>query len=449
MVTMSDEIAKRLIGLDQKINFENIAGVLTLKVLTEYHDGHNIDAFGRLRVSNSHTVFHSKLLNGDSQPLIWDEELESGTMATSGPTGDKPYIDFTSTNITEGVRTRQTYQRFNYQPGKSQMILMTGVLDLASGITTGCRRQIGPFNDSNGVFFEDNAGTTKAVIVSSDSGTPVETSVSQDKWNLDNLSGTNDVNNKSGIAADWTKSQIFVTDFQWLSAGRVRVGLEINGRIIYVHEFNFANTANIPWSSTPNLPLRYRIETTSSSGICSMRCICGAVLSEGGVEELGITRYKSTEGTHLATVTEGTLYALLGVRLKTTHLDAVVKALNVAIQVQSASSTLEWALIYGCKGVPVTVANTFTYADLDNTAIQFATGGSTNTVTGGTCIGGGFGETGNNSSGDNSSESNQLTQLGLGSAIDGERSEIILAVRPIAGSSAVNVEGSLKWREVI
>ena len=168
---------------------EDRGGKKFQKVQTEGSDGHSMDAFGRWRGSNPKTIFDSKLLHGDSEPLLWDEELISGTMATSGPTADKPFIDFTSTNTTAGRRVRQTFIRFNYQPGKSQMIVMTGVLELASGVKTGCQRRIGIFDDDNGAFFESDAGAIGVTVRTNDTSSPVDTTVAQSSWNLDTMDG--------------------------------------------------------------------------------------------------------------------------------------------------------------------------------------------------------------------------------------------------------------------
>ncbi len=113
-------------------------------------DSASLDASGRWRVSNPQTIFDSKLLGADDAPLFWDEALESGAGITATtPTAGKPYIDLVSTDGIAGVFTRQTFRRFNYQPGKSQLIELTGVLELASGVTTGCERRIGYFGDTD------------------------------------------------------------------------------------------------------------------------------------------------------------------------------------------------------------------------------------------------------------------------------------------------------------
>ena len=120
----------------------------------------------------------------------------------------------TSTLNTAGKFTRQTFMRFNYQPGKSQLINMTFILDKSGG-GTGVQRRVGIFDDDNGIFLEDDEGTIKAVIRSNATGTPVNTKVSQTSWNIDAMDGSG----RSGITIDWTKSQILTIDYEWLEAG--------------------------------------------------------------------------------------------------------------------------------------------------------------------------------------------------------------------------------------
>lgn len=420
-------------------------GVKFQKVLTEALNGPSLDAFGRMRVSEPTTIFDSKLIGIDDAPLFWEEAQISGSStAPTTPTAAKPYIDLASINTTAGVFVRQTYRRFNYQPGKSQLILMTGVLELASGTKTGCQRRIGYFDDNNGLFFESNAGTIGVTVRTNDSGTPADTTVVQTSWNLDTMDGGNDSDNPSGLTADWTNGQIFVIDFQWLSFGRVRFGLEIKGMIVYVHEILQANTANIPYMSTPNLPLRFELISTTSSGICSMRAVCASVVSEGGADFNGVVFRTSTAGAGVTTDNQDELFAVVGIRLKTTHVGTDVRPLKAEIQVHTASEYLEWVLLFN-----PTVAGTFAYANITNSSCQRALGaGATNTVTGGTQIAGGYVETGNPSQGGESDKGALATALKLGVDIAGTTAdEIVLCVRPIGGVSAATVEGALTWRE--
>lgn len=402
-------------------------------------DSASVDASGRWRTSEPKTVFDSKLLGSDKQPLFWDEALESGAGITSTtPTPEKPYLDIVSSDATAGVFTRQTFRRFNYQPGKSDYIEMTGVLELASGVKTGCERRIGYVDDDNGAFFESDAGVIGVTIRSNDTGTPIDSTFPQANWNVDVMDGSG----VSGINVDFTKGQIFVFDFEWFSQGRVRFGIKFGSMIRYVHNFNAGNVLTIPWASTPNLPLRYQMITTTDSGINSMRVICAAVISEGGTDNVGVVRYASTAGAAVITAVENTLYAVIGIRLKATHFGALIEMINTQAQIQTASEFLEWVLLFNPD-----VADDFTYADLANSAVQIARGATANVVTNGEEIAGGYIETGGGNSGGSSDGGALQNALTLGATIAGVADEIVLAARPIGGVSAVAVEGSLEWRE--
>ena len=290
-------------------------------------DSPSIDAFARWRVSNPETLFDSKQIF-DNQPLFWDEELESGAGITSAHSTATASTVITSTLNTAGTFTRQTFQRFNYQPGKSQLILITGILDRSGG-GTGVQRRIGYFDDDNGLFFEDDEGTVKVVRRTSVTGTPVDNKVTQASWNLDVMDGTG----ASGITIDWTKTQIFFIDFEWLGVGRARMGLVVDGIPYYVHEFLNANVLDKVYMSTPNLPIRYQMVTTGSSPASTMEAICSSVMSEGGVDDLGVLRHQDSGS--IAGLSTGTTYAILGIRLKSTHVVPKCQRIRQGVYVYS------------------------------------------------------------------------------------------------------------------
>jgi hypothetical protein len=328
--------------------------------------------------------------------------------------------------------------RFNYQPGKSQLIMMTGILDRSGG-GTGVQRRIGYFDDDNGLFFEDDEGTIKLVRRTNVTGSPVDNKVSQSSWNIDPLDGTG----PSGLTADWTKCQIFVIDFEWLGVGRVRYGIGEGGIVHYVHEIKNGNVLDKVYMSTPNLPARYQMITTGSSPASTMECICTTVISEGGQTKNGLLRYASTAGTHVACTSENVVYALIGIRLKSGYIGESVDLERVAIQIQDASNTGEWLVILN-----PTVAGTFTYNDQTNSAVQIATGASTNTVTGGVRVDGGFAESSSGGGGSGSGQEEVRNAIRLGAAIDGTVDEIVLCWMPNGGTSGHEVEGSIHWREL-
>lgn len=401
-----------------------------------FADTEDIDSSGRLRVSNPLTLADAKQIY-DNLPLLWDESLESGADITSAHSTDKASTVITSTINVAGVFTRQTFRRFNYQTGKGQFIRMTGILDQSGG-GTGVQRRIGYFDDDNGLFFEDDEGTIKVVRRTSVTGSAVDNKVAQSSWNIDPMDGTG----PSGFIINWSKIHLFYIDFEWLSASRVRLGLKVAGRLWTVHEFLVANVLDEPFMSTPNLPMRYQMVTTGSSPASTMKCVCGTVLSDGGVSRLGILRYRSTAGTHIDMLTENTIYAVVGLRLKTTHLGAEVHLVSMSLGEYVGSKTMEWILLFNPA-----VAGTFTFGDETNSSLQTAVGTSTAVVTGGTQIGGGHFESAGGQAKGGSTVAELENALLLGATIAGVADRIVLAVRPIAGSSGIDVEGSLTWRE--
>jgi len=394
------------------------------------------DAFGRLRVSNPVTLFDSKQIF-DNAPLFFDDSEVSGTGTTSTYTKAKAMTQMAVSENTEGKHVRQSFMRMNYLPGKSQLSFLTFKMN---GSVSGVKSCVGLFDDDNGLFFTDDEGTLKMVTRTSSSGSAVDVPIEQDDWNVDTLDGTG----ASRITLDVSKTQILIIDFEWLGVGRVRMGFVIDGTVYYVHEFMNANNLTEVYMSTPNLPVRYSIENDGTGAVSTLDHICSSVMSEGGAEDNGALRRKSTGGTATVMTSENLAYAIIGVRLKSTHLQATVKLIDAAIQLQTASEQIEWFLSFN-----PTVAGTFTYSDVTNSAIQTAIGASANTVTSGFEISGGFIESGGNQAGNaGSGDKGILNALLLGSKIDGTPDEIVLCGRPVGGSSGVAAEGALVWREL-
>ena len=395
------------------------------------------DAFARLRVSNPLTLFDSKQIS-DNQPLFWDEELESGAGITTAHSADTASTTMTSTASTAGQFTRQTFMSFNYQPGKSQLIFMTGVLN-PSGGGTGVQRRIGQFNNDNGLYFEDNEGTVQVVRRTNVTGSAVNNAVTQSCWNVDMMDGTG----VSGITIDWTKTQIFVINYEWLGVGVVKFAMVVDGILYPVHQMLHTNVLDEVYMSRPNLPLKYQMITTGSSPASTLKCICSTVISEGGSDDLGVLRYASTDGTHVACATDNVVYAIIGIRLKAAHIFESIKMQRIALQIQTSSENGEWIWMLN-----PTVGGTFTYADETNSSVQIARGAATNTVTNGTWITGGYAESTSGGGGSGGVTSPVPNAILLGADISGNRDEMVLCWIPRGGTSNHQIEGSLTWREL-
>lgn len=364
------------------------------------------DAFFRFRVSNPQTVFDSKMLH-DKLPDFWDEAVTGG--ASANFVGSKPAVEMAV--VANSSVIRQTLQRMNYSPGKSQEIIMTFKMS-AGG--TGVIDRVGLFDQNNGVFFEKDNSTVKVVVRNSTN----DISVSQSNWNLDKLNGTG----KSGKTLDATKAQLILIDYEWLGIGTVRFAFIIDGDLIYCHETHHTNSFLAPYMQTPNLPLRYEISSAVGGAAATMDQYCSTVMSEGGAGVNGITKYLSNGATQVDANVSGTLYAAVGVKLKTTHLDKVVRFQNISV---FGTANFEWLLIAS----PV-VAGTFTYNDTQD-GTQVAFGATANTVTGGTPIAGGYAE--KNGQG----FLNVNMPFWLGSTIAGAPNSCVLCVRPLANNADI------------
>jgi hypothetical protein len=393
------------------------------------NDNASNDAFQRLRISSPQTLFDSKQLH-DNQPLFWDDQELVGSGTTSSHYPDRASSILGVSATTSGTRARQTFQRFNYQPGKSQLVFMTGVVDKSGG-GTGITRSVGAFDANNGIFFKDDEGTNKFVIRSSVSGSPVDTEVAQANWNVDKLDGTG----TSGYTLDVSKAQIMVFDYEWLGVGRVRCGFVIDGKIIYAHEFLHANVETGVYMSTPNLPLRYEIANDGTGAASELEHICSSVISEGGQDKTGSLRH--TDGDVLSSLSSGSTYAVIGIKLKSTHLDAVVNVENISMLCSTANDFAHWELILN----PTVAGTSFTYSDESNSAIQVAFGdNSTTTVSGGTKLDGGYFST------DVPTLTTVPNSIRIGSDLSGSADELVLCVTPVTNN--IGVYGSLTWREL-
>lgn len=396
------------------------------------------DAFGRVRVSNPTTIFDSKMLY-DDLPLIYDDQEVSGATTTSTHSTATAMVTMGVAVTTAGNRVRQTFRRFNYQPGKSQFILMTGVFNLTGG-GAGISQCIGIYDANNGLFFQDDEGTMKVVQRSKTSGSVVDTKVAQSSWNLDKMDGTG----PSGITADFTKAQIYIIDFEWLGTGTVRFCMAINSQIIGIHAFHNANSLTSVYMSTPNLPIRYEIANDGNGAATTMGQICSTVISEGGLQETGILFHRSTAGASVSMATENTLYAIVGLRLKATHLSATILLDKISVVLQSASDDIEWVMVFNPS-----IAGTPGWTNKANSAVQYFLGESDTIVTNGTHIDAGYVSTGTAQSFSGGVSHETQNALLLGSLIDGTPQTIVLSARPINGSStSVIVEGGFTWREL-
>ena len=295
-----------------------------------------IDAFSRLRVSNPNYVFENQN-QYDAQPLVYHTVTTGGGSSSHLPT--EATVQLSVAGALNDKAIRQTKQYFRYQPGKSHLIILTGVLGNSS---SGLRRRVGYFDDLNGMFFEQippvSSNTGMKVVVRNNGS---DNGIDQSSWNLDKMDGSG----TSGIDLDFSKAQIFLIDLEWLGVGRVRFGFVVNGLIYYCHEFNHANAVTGVYSTTANLPLRYEIENTSEGSAATMKCICGAIASEGGYDRVGFP-FSVGKGSTFTSVT--TRRPVLSIKPRTTF-NSITNRMEfdiTGVEVTSSTYTSYYEIVY-------------------------------------------------------------------------------------------------------
>jgi hypothetical protein len=296
------------------------------------------DAFGRLRTSAPLTLFDSSHRFDDNE--LWATETSTGGTAVFNT--NQGLVDLNVTAASGSSVLRETIKVFAYQPGKSLLVLNTFVM---SAPKAGLTQRVGYYGDENGFYLEQANSDVAFVKRSVVTGSLVETPVPQSDWNGDKLDGTG----PSGLTLDLTKAQIYWMDLEWLGVGSVRMGFVINGVFVLCHTFNHANIITSTYITTASLPLRYELfNETGTTGASTLKQICSTVISEGGYELRG---KQQSIGTPILTpmtfAVAGTYYPILGIKLKSTRLDAIVIPTATSILGLGNGKNYQWRVVSG------------------------------------------------------------------------------------------------------
>ena len=272
------------------------------------------DAFGRLRVSNPHTLFDNHFSIGDNT-RIWDTSNTAGTSVNFET--NLACITMNTDTVAGRNVYRQTKGYFQYQPGKSLLSLNTFVMNSGKA---NLRQRVGYFDTQNGIFLENSDNVNYIVKRSYTTGNVVDTRIAQSNWNGDTLNGSG----PSGINLDISKAQIFWADIEWLGVGSVRTGFVIDGNFLVCHQFNHANLESNVYMTTATLPIRYEIENTgTTSSASTLKHICNTIISEGGYAPTAVTRSASTALTGLE-MSQTDFRPVLSIKLKSGRQGSVV-----------------------------------------------------------------------------------------------------------------------------
>jgi len=401
--------------------------------ITYAQDSGHVDAFGRLRASMPTTLFDSKTLHNKSS-LFWSQTAVGvGSDVRFTSETDDASVTLSAANI-GGYAIRQTTQRFNYQPGKSQLAIFTGIMNPVSNAIKryGLFQSLTavPFTPNCGLYFETQTDSASSIAVVQQNNGFLVPSVSarRENWNIDKLDGKG----PSGKTLTLSAANIFLIDYEWLGVGRVRFGTVIDGQICYCHAINNAGNVQGAYIKTPNLPVRAEVRQTGA-GTASMKVICSSVMSEGGADFTGVTKSVDAGDYPGLTIAAGAKRAILGVRLQAAKLDSVNEVINSSVTMIPQGASTQAAFHYELLHNP-TLSAGGTWQDVDvNSNFQYWRG---NVEIGneGTVIASGYGSVG---SALDLSNSKFEKFLRMGCSIDGRRDELYLAVTPLQANSGV------------
>lgn len=332
----------------------------------KYSDSPNLDAFGRLRVSNVTSLLEVTHLY-DKQPYLIDE-VTGGTVLSYFDSGNSQVV--MSGSGSNSYVIRQTFVSAVYQPGKSQIFEMSfsnfqlqpavikrvGYFDAASGATYS--------TNIDGIFLESNGITNKITFQIWKSGSLT--------YSSDTTSWNSDVVNPTTI--DWSKTQLMLCDFQWLGVGRVRFGMVFNGQTVVFDDLSGTDNLTNVYMSTPNHPIRYELRTSGGTG--SLNMICGQASMEGSLNQLIIPI--GIDGPILPVTFNvvGTKYPFIGVKMNSGYEN--ISLLTEQINILNTSNDNYYCTLE----IDPPISGAYTFSATSQSEILKAFGDGTQTVTG-------------------------------------------------------------------
>lgn len=392
----------------------------------QYDDTQNLDAFGRLRVSQLTTILEFKYMY-DKLPLLVDE-LTNGVGAASNFVSSASSINMSVTSNGNYV-IRQSKNRGVYQPGKSQLSEFT-FSDF--NIETNVIKRVGYYStftgstfDSNydGFFLESNGISNNISFNIYQSGVLILNSPVS-AWTSTHF---------NPATIDWSKTQLMMVDFQWLGVGRVRFSMVFDGLPYTFVTNSGSNVLSEVYMKSPNQPIRYEIR--SSGGTGTFNQICSQSSIEGGVNQLFYAVGINTK-ISFGVASTGVRFPVIGWKLGDLFTGVESMARGMAVLNETNDSYRVELIFNPVMSAPIT------YSALTNTPITYGVGNGTITTSCGTIMHTNFGIAGGTSV-DNIPLTNNNIKPGVN--INGSKDTVWLCITPLSNSSSYSAALNLEY----
>jgi hypothetical protein len=317
-----------------------------------------VDAFGRLKVTDTTTIF--TLHHALGQKTLY---MDMKTVGTGESYLDTDISSFVLKVNDVGDRVvYQTRQYYSYVPGHSRIVYMTGVLQVTTD--PGVRSRFGTYDNAydkigdvstaqdgsvgtqtiwgNGHFIEFYNNILYFVERTSTRGTEQsDYRIPQSGWNLDTLDG----NGPSGITIDPSKALLLIIETSWLGVNIVKMGFKVGVSLVWCHVWEH-NNLQVPYIRYAKLPIRYEIENVSAADTsCSMRSMCASVQIEGDQDD-----NNSVRGINLSYcddserfVLKGDWFPIFSIRLSSASLRRTIAI--TSLNINTGTRGIKWRLV--------------------------------------------------------------------------------------------------------
>lgn len=392
----------------------------------KYSDSPNLDAFGRLRVSDITSLLELTHVYS-KQPLLVDE-VTAGT-ATSVWNQTNAEVAMSVTSSGDYV-IRQTKQSAIYQPGKGQLF-EASFSDF--NIQTNVIKRVGYFTSTtastynsvfDGFFLESNGIDNTISFQIWKSGNSIY-SATTSSWDNSQIDVT---------TIDWSKTNLMLVDFQWLGVGRVRFGLNLSGNT-YIFGNSFGtNNLNDIYMSSPNKPIRYEIRSSGNAGTFNQ--ICSQVSMEGSLNSLNIPVFVANPNV-VTLSTANTKYPVIGLKMDTGYesISLIMRYLNILnTSNDNYIATLE---------INPTISGSYTFSSDTQTGVSRSfTDGTQTITTSGTIIGGFIGEAGTQALTNFTFDDSKIN---TGKKINGVVDELWVCITPLGANATFYTSANLYY----
>lgn len=415
----------------------------------------SLDAFGKLRVSNPNTLLDIRFpgQNTGSNTFL-KNNIQICSDSSGNYTGTYSNSNLIINSSGAGYYISQSRNYCTYQPGKSLLFMASGVLYPGNNDYT---TRIGYFNNlnpsssgntlnvNNGLYFQHTNGIYSVNITNSS----LITSIIQSSWNIDTMDGSGN----SGLDLDFTKTQLFVIDMEWLGVGRIRFGFYAYGRIQYCHQVTNINLLFSPYTTSINLPICYSIHNDNNtiSAANNFTQICSTVISEGGYTPLG-KPFSIATGTTAISIngnTEEPLIFLRGNISNTNYNNQNIIPKLLSMICTTNNDLILYKLVLFLAGTYTGSTPTWFDVDPSNSVVQYALNPNGYNSTNGITLDEGyfFGKGVNNFSGLGDIFSNQVLQLTSDIRFNSDILALTATFVNSNPSTTTNVYGTLSWQE--